>query len=254
MVLSRAPHRPCHVGSVRVLHAPGHHGHRVRSRATRWTRQRGGAIRAGRERAVAVAQRRPAHGRRLRLATRVRGAPGAGRDGAARPQDPAKRSAHRGSDGPHHQRHVRATDRERGRARFCPGRSVRRPRAGSTAAARQVRGVRVVSRAVPAGNAGSSCGRPPRRTDHGLGCAHRGRARVPRRLLGNRRRRARRRPRASTSGSVCAVSNTLGRRKGRGQGDPGQRADRHGVRWPRVLGQRPLHRTGAHLHRAERRR
>ena len=65
-----------------------------------------------------------------------------------------------------------------------------------------------------------------------------GPARLPRRLLGARRRRDRRRRRAPAGRPVRALPRAPGGRAGRAPRDPGQGPDRPGLRRPRVLGHR----------------
>ena len=83
---------------------------------------------------------------------------------------------------------------------------------------------------------------------HRLGRPARRAARVPRRLLGRRRRRDRGRRRAPAGGALRAVPHAAGRRARRAARDPGQGPDRPRLRRPHVLGHRDLRAAGAHLH------
>ena len=71
---------------------------------------------------------------------------------------------------------------------------------------------------------------------HRLGRAARRPARVPRRLLGGRRHRDRRRPGAAAGGALRALPRAAGRRARRGAGDPGQGPHRPRLRRPHLLG------------------
>ena len=73
-------------------------------------------------------------------------------------------------------------------------------------------------------------------------------ARVPRRLLGARRRRARGRRRASAGGPLRALPRAAGGRPRRAARDRRQGADRARLRRPHVLGHRDVRAPGAHLH------
>ena len=73
---------------------------------------------------------------------------------------------------------------------------------------------------------------------------------LPRRLLGQRRRRGRRRPRMPAGGAVRPVSRAAGQRARRTPGHPRQGPHRHRLRRPRLLGHRGFRAAGAHLHRA----
>ncbi len=77
-------------------------------------------------------------------------------------------------------------------------------------------------------------------------------ARVPRRRLGPRRRRARRRPRAPAGGALLLLPRAPGRRPRREPGDPGQGADRPRLRRPQLLGHGHVHGPGADVHGAGR--
>ena len=73
-------------------------------------------------------------------------------------------------------------------------------------------------------------------------------ARVPRRLLAQRRRRDRGRRRAPAGRPLRAVPHAAGGRAGGAPSDPRQGPDRPRLRRPRVLGHRDLRAPGAHLH------
>ena len=75
-------------------------------------------------------------------------------------------------------------------------------------------------------------------------------ARLPRRLLGARRRRDRRRRRAPAGRALRALSRAAGGRAGRAPRDRRQGPDRARLRRPRVLGHRDLRAAAAHLHAA----
>ena len=79
-------------------------------------------------------------------------------------------------------------------------------------------------------------------------------ARVPRRLLGPRRRRGRGRRRAAAGGPLRAVPHAPGRRARRAARDRRQGPDRPRLRRPHVLGHRGVRAAGADLHRAAGRR
>ena len=79
-------------------------------------------------------------------------------------------------------------------------------------------------------------------------------ARVPRRLLGRRRRRGRGRPRHPAGGAVRALPRAAGQRARRAPRHRRQGTDRHRLRRPRLLGHRGIRAAGADLHRAARRR
>ena len=79
-------------------------------------------------------------------------------------------------------------------------------------------------------------------------------ARVPRRLLGRRRRRGRGERRAPAGGPVRAVPRAAGRRARRAAGHPVQGADRTRVRRAHVLGQRDVRAAGPDVHAAQGRR
>ena len=78
--------------------------------------------------------------------------------------------------------------------------------------------------------------------------------RVPRRVLGTGRHRARRRQRAAAGGQVRPLPHPPGRRPRRAAGHRGQGPDRPRLRRPRLLGHRVVRAAGAHLHRPPRRR
>ncbi len=106
------------------------------------------------------------------------------------------------------------------------------------AAHRQVPGLRVVEPALAPRAAG-----PGRRGDrrgavHRLAGPARRAARIPRRVLGQRRRRGRRRPRLPAGGAVRAFSRAAGQRARRTPGDPGKGPHRHRLRRPCLLGHR----------------
>ena len=125
-----------------------------------------------------------------------------------------------------------------------------RPAARRAAARRQVPRLRLVEPADPPGAA-----RPGGRGARG-GAAHRlgrpaGRAaRLPRRVLGRRRRRDRRRRRGAAGGALRAVPHPAGRRPGRAAPDPGQGPHRSRLRRPHLLGHRDVRAAGAHVHAA----
>ena len=73
---------------------------------------------------------------------------------------------------------------------------------------------------------------------------------VPRRLLGARRRRARRRPRAAAGDALRAVQRAAVGGARRAPRDPGQGADRQRLRRALVLGHGDLHAAGADVRRA----
>ena len=75
-------------------------------------------------------------------------------------------------------------------------------------------------------------------------------ARVPRRLLGARRRRARRRPGAAAGRALRALRGPAVRRARRGPRDPREGADRQRLRRPLVLGHGDVHAAGADVRRA----
>ncbi len=122
-------------------------------------------------------------------------------------------------------------------------------KAGERLRIRQVPGLRVVEPAVPARAARPGGRRHRQCALHRLAGPARHAARVPRRLLGQRRRRGRRRPRLPAGGALRAVSCPAGQRPCRAPRHRRKGADRDRLRRPRLLGHRGICAPGAHLHR-----
>ena len=126
-------------------------------------------------------------------------------------------------------------------------------RARRAAADRQVPRLRLVEPALAAGGArpGPRQRWPRRGTPAGTGCARRSATYLDD-FWDARRRRDRGRRRAPAGRPLRAVPRAAGRRARRAAGDPRQGPDRPGLRRPRVLGHRDLRAAGAHLHGARR--
>ena len=123
---------------------------------------------------------------------------------------------------------------------------------GAAAAHGQAARLRLVQRALAPVGARPGRRGAGRRPQVRLGRAGQGAARVPRRVLGQRRRRARGRHGAPAGGPLLDLPRDAGGRPRRAAGDPGQGADRPGLRRPLVLGLRELRAPAAHLHGARR--
>ena len=175
--------------------------------------------------------------------------------GRARAPHARERPADGGRDGPRRRRaragRVTEAESEPDLARVTVSTELE---PGPEAADRQVPRVRVVEPALDCRRCATrSTPRSPPPSATGWDGAARRPARVPRRLLGPRRRRDRRRPRAAAGGALRALPGAAGRRARRAARDPGQGADRPRLRRPHVLGHGDLHAAGADLHRARRR-
>ena len=125
-------------------------------------------------------------------------------------------------------------------------------RPGQTAAHRQVPRLRVVQPALAPGAAGSSGRSGQRRALHRMGRPAAYPARIPRRVLGQRRCGGRGRPRQPAGRAVRTVPRVAGQCTRRTPGDRGQGADGHRLRRSCVLGHRGIRAATAHLHRTAR--
>ena len=164
-----------------------------------------------------------------------------------------ERPADGGGDGPHGRRAEGHGHRERELRRPRADDRQRRGRPRRDADADQVPGLRVVQPALDGLDP-----RPGRRRAR-VGAAHRvrrpprGPARVPRRLLGARGRRDRRRRRAPAGRALRPLPHAAVRRPRGEARDRRQGADGRRLRRARLLGHRELRAARAHLHRARHR-
>ena len=125
-----------------------------------------------------------------------------------------------------------------------------RLRARREAAHRQVPGLRLVEPAHPSRRTRPGGGGPRRRPAHGVGRPVGRAARLPRPVLGGRRRRAGGRRRDPAGRALRPVPHPAVGGAGRAAPDPRQGPDRAGLRRPHVLGHRDLRAAGPHLHHA----
>ncbi len=187
------PGRPGPLPADGVLHPPGGGGHLLRGRGGRRQGPGGRPVRAGGQRAHAPAEQRPPGGRRAGLATGVGGPRHPQRHpGRPGPSHRGERPPHGGGHGP--PRRGPATHRggRRVGARHRPGHGDHRAGARAAPAHREVHRLRVVEPAVAPGPPRPGRRRPDRGPPERLGRPAGRAARVPGRLLGPQRGRARR--------------------------------------------------------------
>ena len=172
----------------------------------------------------------------------------------AGPHHQGQRAADGVGDRPHRRGARGHRDDDQLVSRRRPHRGRLRPGSRQAAADRQGDRLRLVGDALGSGVARPGLGGAGGRQAHRLRGPARRAARVPRRLLGPRRRRDRGRPGAAAGDPVRALAHAAGRRPRRAARDRRQGPDRPRLRRPHVLGHRDVRAAGAHLHRAARRR
>ena len=248
-------HRAHLIGPDGVAHPAGHRGHRVRGPTGR--RQAAAhrpAVGAGGERGAPPAEQGPARRDGAREPTGERGAHRPRPPGPARASHPAQRPAARSRDGSP-RRGARAVQRrDHQLARRVPAHDRDGPAPRRAAARREVPRLWLVEPADPPGAA-----RPGGRGGRGGAAGWLGRpagraARLPRRVLGRRRRRDRWRRRGAAGGALRALPHPPSRRPGRAAPDPGQGPHGSRLRRPHLLGHRDVRAAGAHVHAARPRR
>ena len=228
---------------------------RVRRRGGRRVHPGHGAVRAGRQRGPAGDVRATRGSPRCWTGrwSRSMHETAEQRRGAAAPH-PGQRA----DDGRRHGPRGRGAGPGRGRDRRRDGLGAhhRHLRAAARAAAahREVPGLRVVEPALAARAARPGGRRAGRRALHRLAGPAGRAARLPRRLLGRRRRRGRGRRGHPAGGAVRAVPRAAGQRPRRASRDRRQGPDRPRLRRARLLGHRGIRAAGADLHRAGGRR
>ena len=236
-----------------VLHPAGGRRHRLRGRGGRPRGADHPAVRDGGQRGAAPGVQGPP---RRRRAGPSAGGGGAGhraaRRGAAAPH-PGQRPADGRRHGSRHRRARRIRRGDRRPRRLGPHHGGHRAAARRAPADHQIPRVRVELVALAAGAARPGGRGADRRALRRLGRPRRRSARLPRRLLGRRRRRDRGRPGAAAGGPLQPVPRAAGGRPRRAARHRRQGPHRTGVRRARVLGHRGLRPAAADLHRPARR-
>ena len=239
---------------ARLVRAALGGGDPLRGRADRRAAARGRPVRAARERARSRdSKARPSGRGRARVAPSLRELLPSRRRCGPSPRDEAQRDAPGCRDGSRDRGAGRNGRRRRGRPRRRAGDRHGRPGRGNDATGGEVPRVRLVVAADDAGDPRPGGRRPLRGASYRLGRVARRPARLPRRVLGPRRRRARRRPGAPAGAALRALPHAAGRSPCRAAGDRREGPDRPRVRRPRVLGHGALRPAGPDVHGAGRR-